>query len=686
MKYVIPRLTLGLAHELGLMAATTMAFLIILLGGEMPPWMWLTAFAPVLSMALSRREVRVPPIAGTVLGLGAIAVGVMALVQGGLDAAVFAGGTTLMGLTVARVLTRHSLAHDQQALLLSLVLVLTGSVLNVSLSYFVVFVGFAIAAVWALSTRQLLAGAEATGMSARQARARDDVITPLFFAASAGVSLVVLLAAVLIFVSFPRIGFGELGFLGRKGSQLPPSVGFGGSPRGLSTSTQVVARLRGIDPDDFDDGLYLRGIVYDELTFDAFSQSSPDALSASPLDRRANLPSLAQLPDREATYEVTQFPVGGSLLFTLGHTRTAMTLSGGTANPNRAMMIVGHDRHDELRTESPLAGAFRFQVRGSISIPGVVPPPRARAPVLSAGARVRHLRLPPIDAQVEQLRQRFVVAVGSDDDSSDDDDVVAASIRNGLLRGFRYSLNDQVVGVDLPLRHFLITTRAGHCELFAGGYAMLLRMSGIPARVVGGFQGGARADDGSIIFQQRHAHAWVEWWKDGVGWIVDDATPQATATRDRLTGIGALLEQLRVLWDDRVLDYALVDQESALRGISRAIRGKHLGTLFRGGVVVVIAFVVVVVGWRRLRRRRSSKDVGDALARAIVAAVDRVSTTPVPSSATIAEAVAGRTEAVLHEAARLYERHRYGNEALDAVVVDGIIAALRALRRPTESR
>ena len=72
MKYVIPRLTLGLAHELGLMAATTMAFLIILLGGEMPPWMWLTAFAPVLSMALSRREVRVPPIAGTVLGLGAI--------------------------------------------------------------------------------------------------------------------------------------------------------------------------------------------------------------------------------------------------------------------------------------------------------------------------------------------------------------------------------------------------------------------------------------------------------------------------------------------------------------------------------------------------------------------------------------------------------------------------------------
>ena len=51
MKYVIPRLTLGLAHELGLMAATTMAFLIILLGGEMPPWMWLTAFAPVLSKA-----------------------------------------------------------------------------------------------------------------------------------------------------------------------------------------------------------------------------------------------------------------------------------------------------------------------------------------------------------------------------------------------------------------------------------------------------------------------------------------------------------------------------------------------------------------------------------------------------------------------------------------------------------
>ncbi len=669
-------LSLGLAHELGLMAAMTLALLIVLLGGEMPPWMWLTALSPALSMGLSRRDVRVPAVAGTGLAIGAVAVGVVTLLQGGMDVAVFAGGSTLLGLTVARLLTRRTLAHDQQALLLSLILVFAGSVLNIGLSYFLIFVAYAIAAVWALSTRQLLAGAEEAGASARQARARDDVITPLFFAASAGVSLMVLAAAVLVFVSFPRIGFGELGFLGRKDSQLPPSVGFGGSPRGLSTSTTVVARVRGVSEASFDDGLYLRGIVYDAITFDAFSQTSPDAARARSIDNKANLPTLAR-SGPTVSYEVTQVPVGGALLFSLGQVLTALPLGGGNANPNRLMGIDGRDRHDELRASGALAASMRYQLRGSIAVPGVVPLAREQPPALSDDDRARYLALPNEDPAVRALLKTMM---GS---AADGDDVArAGAVRDHLLRRFSYSLEDQVVGVAAPLRHFMLTARAGHCELFAGSYALLLRMMGIPSRVVGGFQGGALAEDSTIIFQQRHAHAWVEWWKDGVGWIVDDATPQATASRERLGGIGALIERVRVFWDDRVVDYSLQDQESALLRITRALRGKHLGTLLKVSMALGAAVVVVVVGWRRLRRRRSAAAVGDRLGRAIVEAVGRLAQHSVPSAWTIAEAVASHPHTTLSTALMHYERHRYGNEVLDIDVVDGLVRDLRALRRP----
>ena len=670
-------ITLGLAHELGLMAALTMSILIVLLGGEMPPWMWLTALAPALSMGLARREIRVPPIAGTGLAIGAVAVGVTTLLQGGMDVAVFAGGSTLLGLTVARLITRHTLAHDQQALLLSLILVFAGSVLNIGLSYFLIFVAYAVAAVWALSTRQLLAGAEETGASSRQARARDDVITPLFFAASAGVSLMVLTAAIVVFVSFPRIGFGELGFLGRKDSQLPPSVGFGGSPRGLSTSTQVVARVRGLPAASFDDGLYLRGIVYDAITFDAFSQTSPDARQAPPLDSRANLPDLAQVKHRSATYEITQVPVGGALLFTLGHVQSALALSGGSANPNRGMGVSGRDRFDELRATGSLASTMRYQVRGSVAVPGLVPPPRERPPTLSDADRARYLALPDEDPAVRALLETMLGAA-----SAADDEGRASAVRTYLLRRFSYSLEDQVVGVDAPLRHFLLTARAGHCELFAGSYALLLRMLGIPARVVGGFQGGALTDDNTIVFQQRHAHAWVEWWKDGVGWIVDDATPQATASRERLGGLNALLELVQVFWDDRVVDYSLQDQETALRGISRALRGRHLGTIFKVGVAVVVVVAVVFVAWRRLRRRRSAAAVGDRLGREIVAAAARLSQQTIPAGWTLAEVVDRHPHETLRAALRQYERHRYGNDVLDIDVVEALVKALRAVRRP----
>jgi transglutaminase-like putative cysteine protease len=685
------RLTLGLAHELGLCASLTSATLIVLLGGVFPPWVWLAAFAPALSLAMARSDVVAPGFSGTLLGNAANGAGVATIVRGGVESAVFAGGATLLGLLSARILTRRTLAHDQQSILLGLVLVLAGSVLNVGLSYFLVFVGYAVSTVWALATRQLLAGAEQAARSttgtgiATKPRDRDDVITPLFFAASGAVSLAVLGAAVVVFVSFPRIGFGEIGFLTHKDSKLPPTVGFGSSPRGLSTSTDVIARVRGVTAASFEDGLYLRGIVYDRLSLDAFSQSEPDAVDAPVVDLRPSIPSVAYDAARASRVEVTLTPIAGALLFTLGHTRSALVLSGGAANPNRSLGIGGRDRHDELRAVAPLASPLRYELRGSIAAPGAVPPPSSTPPRLSDDDRQRFLAVP----DVLDPRLRALVDTAMRDGGAAAVDVATLSpaeratrLRRYLMANFRYSLAGELTGATEPLKAFLLDVRAGHCELFAGGFALLLRLAGVPARVIGGFQGGALADDGGVVFQMRHAHAWVEWWQEGTGWIVDDATPEPTATREHLAGLDALVEGIRRFWDDRVVDYALEDQQDALKRISQALQGRGLGTLFRVVVVVTVVGVVVFAVRRRLLRRASGARQGDRLTDEVVAAVTRLTGTPPAPTSTLREAVVGVGSRVLHDAVDACERVRFGGESLPAARVQALVDELRALTPP----
>ena len=75
-----------------------------------------------------------------------------------------------------------------------------------------------------------------------------------------------------------------------------------------------------------------------------------------------------------------------------------------------------------------------------------------------------------------------------------------------------------------PLVAFVTRTREGYCQHFAGAMAAMLRMLGVPARVAVGFTSGTPAD-GRWQVSDRDAHAWVEVWFQGHGWIPFDPTP-----------------------------------------------------------------------------------------------------------------------------------------------------------------
>jgi hypothetical protein len=75
-----------------------------------------------------------------------------------------------------------------------------------------------------------------------------------------------------------------------------------------------------------------------------------------------------------------------------------------------------------------------------------------------------------------------------------------------------------------PLADFVLRTKRGYCQHFAGAMTLMLRFLGIPSRVAVGFTSGSRRD-GVWTVTDHQAHAWVEAWFDGWGWLPFDPTP-----------------------------------------------------------------------------------------------------------------------------------------------------------------
>ena len=100
----------------------------------------------------------------------------------------------------------------------------------------------------------------------------------------------------------------------------------------------------------------------------------------------------------------------------------------------------------------------------------------------------------------------------------------AFAIQNYLVQNYRYTLDGSYPepGRDF-VSWFLLEEKQGYCSYFASSMAVLCRIVGLPARYVEGYYVPANPD-GATIITGRNAHAWVEVYLNGLGWIAFDPT------------------------------------------------------------------------------------------------------------------------------------------------------------------
>lgn len=155
-----------------------------------------------------------------------------------------------------------------------------------------------------------------------------------------------------------------------------------------------------------------------------------------------------------------------------------------------------------------------------------------------------------------------------------------------------YTLNPPLYGGqrgNTAIDEFLFDGRKGFCEHYAGATVFVLRASGIPARVVTGYQGGEYHPSGYMIVRQSDAHAWVEAWLNGA-WVRIDPTAAVAPNRIERGLQEALPETERLLVNTRGW--------LSFTGLSNAWEEANF------------SFTKWVIGFDRDRQRELLKDLG----------------------------------------------------------------------------
>lgn len=241
----------------------------------------------------------------------------------------------------------------------------------------------------------------------------------------------------------------------------------------------------------------------------------------------------------------------------------------------RAMGVTGvdvlkRDFGDTLWTDSLASYRFSYAAYSDTREPNPAELQADLSRTYSSEIKRLYLQLPPArDLRLKELAEQITREATSPYES-------ARRIEQHLQNNYQYSLDLKPVEEGDPVSDFLFHSKTGHCEYFASAMVLLLRLRGIPARLVNGFQMGEYSDiAGVYTVRQSDAHSWVEAYFPRHGWVTFDPTPDAglnTYEDDWLAWLRHYSDALQMFWQERVVGFDTGEQLSLIIAAQRQLR------------------------------------------------------------------------------------------------------------------
>mgnify|MGYP001578059808 CR=1 FL=1 len=239
---------------------------------------------------------------------------------------------------------------------------------------------------------------------------------------------------------------------------------------------------------------------------------------------------------------------------------TSLILPMETLTVETSLAAIDLDRGGAAALRGMPAETLDYRLTLGTAERSAAPPPAVPVTALAVGGPAAGdpaLDLSGVSPRIAALAAEWAGA-GSDLDR-------ARRVERHLLTEFDYTLEFIGRGGAQPIENFLFAARRGHCEYFASAMVLLLRAQGIPARLVTGFLGAEYSTwERSWLVRQSNAHAWVEGYVAGEGWIAFDPTPPAgrplIASGSFANRMRQAYEFLTFRWDRYVLSFDFYDQ------------------------------------------------------------------------------------------------------------------------------
>ncbi len=186
---------------------------------------------------------------------------------------------------------------------------------------------------------------------------------------------------------------------------------------------------------------------------------------------------------------------------------------------------------------------------------------------------------------------------------------VVTRIERYLLAGYTYDEHPPLT--RYPLESFLFETRRGYCEQFSGAMTLMLRMDGIPARVGVGFKPSLlNTADSATTVRALDAHAWVEVFFSGIGWVPFDPTPATHIVGSDAGGAASKTLQLETLSASAARAHA--SRASGALARRHAGSGGSLGlSAWQWALLALLIVASVLAAWLHVRAARARGRAAD---------------------------------------------------------------------------